>query len=135
MITDVKKLGKFTQINFISDGDPTIPKKEYVMKEETTNELLNDGVRIINVNVPYYSETLYNKGVDKMSVGEKMIALLGADSMEKVNKICNGDKDLEAIAKRIEECQEEVAKEIAQGLSKKEKQQNQKNSVLLEITM
>lgn len=135
MLTDVKKLGKFTQINFIVDGDPTIPKKEYVMKEETTNELLNDGVKIINVNVPYYSETLYNQGVEKMSASEKMIALFGADSMEKVNKICNGDKDLEAIAKQIEEYQEQLAKEAEQGLSKKEKQPKEKNSILVEITM
>lgn len=107
-----KVLEEFVQINLEVDGDPTVPQEVYTMREETTNKVLEGSPKIIYVNLPYYSETCYNKGVDKMSVGEKLLAMIGSDSMEKVKEISAGDKDLERIAKQVEKFQKEAMEQM-----------------------
>lgn len=82
----------------------------YTMREETTNKVLEGSPKIIYVNLPYYSEICYNKGVDKMSVGEKLLSMLDSNNIEKINEISVGDKDLERIAKQVVDFQNEAMK-------------------------
>jgi len=100
---DFDKLNKHIQINMDFIGKHENPIMRYSLIEKETKELLTDIIEIIRIDIPYYKKACYNKDVSKLDSLTKLLGLFGTEKKELAKTLCEGDKNMEDIMKRIEE--------------------------------
>lgn len=80
-------------------------KKEiykFIMKEEDTNEILDESYINYHVDLAYIYNTCYNKPVNKLSKFERYCLMLMADTKEFASKISGDDKVMNKVRDRLE---------------------------------
>ena len=99
---EYKSMHKHIQINFDFEGYHKKPIMTYEMIERETKERLTDLIKIIRIDVPYYTKMCYTKDAKTLDSITKFIGLFGIEEKNIANKLSEGDKDMEDIVKRIE---------------------------------
>ena len=92
------------QINFDNftrfKGNKEIYK--FLMKEDKTNEILDESYINYHVDLAYIYNTCYNKPVNKLSKFERYCLMLMADTKEFASKISGDDKVMNKVRDRLE---------------------------------
>jgi len=92
------------QINFDNftrfNGKKEIYK--FIMKEEDTNEILDESYINYHVDLEYIYNTCYNKSVNKLSKFERYCLMLMADTKEFASKVSGDDKVMNKVRDKIE---------------------------------
>ncbi len=96
------KINRHIQINLDYSGKHEKSIERYALYEEETHKKLTDMIEIIRIDIPYFKKECYNKDIKKLDSKTKFLGLFGAESIEEVRKLCNGDKIMEDIGKRID---------------------------------
>ena len=96
------KINRHIQINLDYSGKHEKSIERYALYEEETHRKLTDMIEIIRIDIPYFKEACYNKDVGELDSKTKFLGLFGAESIEEVRKLCNGDEIMEDIGKRID---------------------------------
>lgn len=95
---------KIYQINFDNftrfKGKKEIYK--FIMKEEDTNEVLDEYYINYHVDLEYIYNTCYNKSVNELSKFERYCLMLMADTKEFASKISGDDKIMNKVKNKIE---------------------------------
>lgn len=107
---DFNELPKHIQINFDFEGKHIKPMMSYKLLNNETKDELTDIIEIIRIDVPYYFNKCYNRGIDidKLDSLTKFIGLFGVETKDQAKALCEGDSVMEEIYKRIEEYNDDL---------------------------